>query len=428
MNEILEYFKLIAATPHCSFQAHELRDKIIAFAKECGFEVKIDESNNVLCQKGNPKICLQAHYDMVCIGDVANIELVFDAHILRAKNSTLGADNGMGMAIMFACMKEFENLECLFTSDEEVGLIGATNLGLQIESKYLLNLDGEQEDEIYVACAGGVDVIATCKLETQVLPEDYDVYEIRIEGLAGGHSGVDIDKNIPSAIKLLVNELMQQKELKLLHLEGGEMRNSIPKSAKALIATKQKPISTCKYLFIEQKAQEKRVYLKNSDKIIKVLHSFAQGVRAFDKSYMIPSISINLGKIRQNTDCLQIDCSARAMADADLLQLASETKSLFELADFKVKMSQMHPAWVPNIGDFTKIVQETMQTIYKGIELKAIHAGLECGVLMKTQDKDIEALSIGPTIRFPHSLREECDLESVKRIYKIVQEIIQKVE
>lgn len=427
MNEILKHFEKIASTPHCSFNAHKLKDEIISYATKLGYEVQTDKHDNILCTKGNPKVCLQSHYDMVCIGDAPHIELELKENILKAKNSTLGADNGMGMSIMFACMSLYEDFECLFTSDEEVGLIGATNLELQLTSKYLLNLDGEQEDEIYIGCAGGVDVISTCKVQKLPLGKEYAIYELVVENLPGGHSGVDIDKNIPSAIKVLANELAQQEDIKLLHVEGGEMRNSIPKKATAIIASNQAIKVHNEMVKVTKKSDFQREYLENSDTIIRVLDAFAQGVRAFDKEFMIPSISINLGKIRQSDENLQIDCNVRAMKDTDLDRVAKESISLFELANFEVKIHDRHEAWSPNVGEFTLLVKDVMSQTYEGIELKAIHAGLECGVLMQTQKQSIEAVSIGPTIRFPHSLREECDMASVDRIYKIVKQIIERV-
>jgi dipeptidase D len=260
------------------------------------------------------------------------------------------------------------------------------------------------------------------------LDEEYNIYKVTLSDFPGGHSGVDIDKNISSAIKVLVHELSQHTDIKLLHVEGGEMRNSIPKSASVLLAAKSQLDIKHESIKIEEVTQMKKECLKNSDKIIKVLNAFSQGVREFDKEFLIPSISANLGKIRQDENELRIDCSLRAMNDANLERLTCESVSLFELADFAVKTSDMHQAWTPNVGDFTRMVQSVMAKIYPDIELKAIHAGLECGVLMQTQKKPIEAVSIGPTIRFPHSLREECDMDSVMRIYAIVKDIIKKVQ
>ncbi|WP_024955329.1 M20/M25/M40 family metallo-hydrolase [Sulfurospirillum arcachonense] len=423
MNRVLEYFKTITQTPRCSFKTDFMQEKIIEISKELGYEVSVDKSGNILCKKGNPKVCLQAHYDMVCLGDVANIELVEDNGILKAKNSTLGADNGMGMSIMFTCMEKFTDLECLFTNDEEVGLIGASNLDLQFSSSCLLNLDGEEEKEIYIGCAGGIDVISTRNLEYLPLKDEEFIYEVGIFDLSGGHSGVDIDKRIDCATKVLAAELIKH-DCKLLHIEGGELRNSIAKNAKAVIATCKEFKAYNSALHVK-KIEHKKEYIKDGVNIIKALHSFAQGVRSFDKSYMIPSTSINLGVLRITQGVLKIDCSARAMKNSDLVNLAYETESFFQLIGCETSQKDGHEPWVPDVGTFANIVKKEMSKVYDDANFCAIHAGLECGILMQRQSKKIEAVAIGPTIKYPHSLREECDLSSVERISKVVENIVE---
>jgi dipeptidase D len=418
---VKEYFKIITATPRCSFKTEKMREKIIQIAKDLGYEVKVDKVGNVLCSSGVPKLCLQSHYDMVCVGDVSKIELVEKDGILRAKNSTLGADNGMGMAIMFAMMEKYDNLECLFTNDEEVGLVGASNLELQIKSDKLLNLDGEEEREIYVGCAGGIDVVSKLELTYEALKESEKIYEISINGLDGGHSGVDIDKNIPNAIKLLASELVKQ-DVKLLHFEGGEFRNSIPKSAKAIVAS-SKPLHV-EDKFELKEVDYKREYIVQTNKILKLIHAFASGVRAYDKEFMIPLFSVNLGLAKVESKVFEVACSCRAMNDFDLENLASECESFFSLAGCKTEQGDKYPSWIPNVKDFANLVKKKMNEVYEDADFKAIHAGLECGILISTQNKEIEAVSIGPTIRFPHSIREECDLNSVDRISKVVENIL----
>jgi dipeptidase D len=418
----LDYFKIITKTPRCSFKTDTMKEKIIELANELNYKVQIDKSGNILCQKGNPKVCLQSHYDMVCVGDFENIELVEKDGILKAKNSSLGADNGMGMAIMFTCMEKFDDLECLFTNDEEVGLIGATNLELELLSDKLLNLDGEEAKEIYVGCAGGIDIISKLDLEYLPLNEEETTYEVIIKDFPGGHSGVDIDKGIDSAIKVLAKELVKH-DVKFLHVEGGEFRNSISKSAKAVVATSKELFLSNSSIHIK-KIDTKREYIKNGQNIIKSLDAFAQGVRGYDKAFDIPATSINLGVIRIEDGSLSIACAARAMKNEDLVSLADETESFFQLIGCKTSQSDGHKPWVPDVGDFANAVKKEMTKVYDDADFCAIHAGLECGILMQTQQKNIEAVAIGPTIRFPHSIREECDLDSVEKISLVVERII----
>ena len=427
VKEILEHFRVITAIPRCSLNAQKMQLFIEAFAKKCGYEVYTDDAGNVVCHKGVPKLCLQAHYDMVCIGEVDPIALLQEGSLLKAKNSTLGADNGMGMALMFNAMEHFLDLECLFTADEEVGLIGASAFKTPLRSRYLLNLDSEEEGEICIGCAGGVDVVAKHFLHVKPLHEGMKLYEIRVDGFLGGHSGVDIDKDIPSAIKVLARELSHHK-CELIHFEGGDRRNAIPKSAKAIIASATE-IKLCDAR-LHVKALDACAYdytLEDSSLIIGMLNAFAQGVRAWDKELNIPSVSINMGLVRMEEGRLLIDCAARAMDDENLAILANETEAFFTILGFEAHQESWHGAWKPDVGDFAKKVLTIMQKTYPRASLYAIHAGLECGELIAHQPRKVEALSIGPTIRFPHSLREECDLDSVVRMKTIVNTIINEV-
>lgn len=425
MEQILEHFRAITAIPRCSFHALQMKEYIKAFALTCRFDVQEDEAGNVLCQKGVPKICLQAHYDMVCIGEVERIEIVEEEGILKAKNSTLGADNGMGMAIMFWMMQHHHDLECLFTADEEVGLVGAMQFKMPLKAAYLLNLDAEEAGEIYIGCAGGVDVIASMSLDFLPLEKEHLIYEISAFDFMGGHSGVDIDKKIPSAIKALGYELLGHETISLIALGGGERRNAIAKSAWAIVATKT-PLHV-KDSRLHVKRAEKHTYttyIAQSTFIIKALGAFAQGVRAWDRDLDIPSVSINLGVLFQEGDTLRMDCALRAMDDENLAILANETHAFFSALGFDVKQEGWHGAWKPDVSLFAKKVQESMKAFYPYAPFKAIHAGLECGELMAHQNRKIEAVSIGPTIRYPHSLREECDIASVYKTAHVVEALI----
>jgi dipeptidase D len=424
MEQIVEHFRAITAIPRCSYHTTQMKEQIKTFAHALAFTVHEDAIGNILCQKGEPNVCLQAHYDMVCIGDTQSIEIVIENGIIRAKNSTLGADNGMGMAIMFWAMEHNENLECLFTVDEEVGLIGAMQFCLPLKSSSLLNLDAEEEGEIYIGCAGGVDVIASLKLHFEPLSESMQLYEIHAFDFLGGHSGVDIDKKIPSAIKALGYELLSQ-DVVLIALEGGERRNAIPKSATAIVASKIPLHVKDSRLHVKPLAKGNYThFIAESNAIIKALGAFAQGIREWDRALDIPSVSINLGVITNQEGVLRLDCAARAMDNENLAILADETTAFFKALGFDVTQEGWHGAWKPEVTPFALRVQEAMKSIYAHAPFKAIHAGLECGELISRQTQKIEAVSIGPTIRYPHSLREECDLKSVYNTASIVQKII----
>ncbi len=421
MKSVTELFEMISKIPRCSFETSKMRDFLILFAKRYGFNVETDNAGNVLCKKGIPRICLQSHYDMVCLGSAPEIELYKEGNLLKAKNSTLGADNGIGVAIMLYCMQKYDNLELLFTNNEEVGLIGASNLDLEIESKNILNLDGEDEEEIYIGCAGGIDIVSAMEFDYRNGDDTLSVYRVATEGLRGGHSGVDIDKDIPSAIKVLSRFLLFNN-CNLISFEGGERRNSIPQKAVALVEAKEL-FSKDETIRVE-KLDTKHPVIVQSEKILKLLNAFPHGVRGYDKDLGVPSVSINLAKVSTYNNKLNIELSARAMNDEYMEIIAKETKSFFELAGMEVEFGGSHPAWKPNAGEFAYFVKNIMAKYLKNVDFKAIHAGLECGVLLDRQKSKKEALSIGPNIRFPHSLKEECELDSVKRIASIVEEIV----
>ncbi|MFK5882141.1 MAG: M20/M25/M40 family metallo-hydrolase [Sulfurospirillum sp.] len=422
MNSVLDYFEKLSEIPRCSFDAQKLKEYLTRFANTHGFEVKVDSAGNVLCKKGNPNVCLQSHYDMVCLGSAPEVELVKEKNILRAKNSTLGADNGMGVAIMLYCMQKYDDLECLFTADEEAGLIGAANLELEITSPNILNIDGEDESEIYIGCAGGSDVVCEKSIEFTPMEKGEKVYRVTVENLPGGHSGVDIDKNILSSIKVLVRFLAKY-DCELMELKAGERRNSIAKGGTALF-TCRADFKQERYLKIEEAMGGEHKKIVNSKQLIKCLDAFAQGVRAWNKELNIPENSANLGIVEVDKNLFRVVISLRTMDDKAMDDLEAQTKSYFDLCGFSVSFPSRHSAWTPFVGDFSQKVKDIASKHIPNVEFKAIHAGLECGVLIAKQKESKEAVSIGPNIRFPHSTREECDLDSVKKIKKIVEDII----
>ncbi len=425
-EKTMKNFKKIASIPHCSFETDEMKDYLINFAKECGFTVKTDDVGNVLCQKGEPKVCLQSHYDMVCMGVAPKLELYEEDGWLRAKNSSLGADNGMGMAIMMSLMSECENLECLFTNNEEVGLLGANGLKLDIKSENLLNLDSEEEDEVIIGCAGGVDIFGTTSLQKAKLSESLEVYEIKVSGLAGGHSGINIARNTPNAIKVLALTLAQNDCL-LLSIKGGERNNSIPQNAYAKVLCAKKPISDNEHVSIKSLNEKSDEYLANSDKILHCINAFSQGVREYDEELKMPLLSINFSTIKEKNNELEFEFFARSMSDESLEQIKSETVSLLNGFGFKARFENQTPSWKPVKTDFALKVKSISEKYVGDVKLQGIHAGLECGVIIKLQPHIKGVCSIGPTICFPHSEREKCLLSSVEKIAKIVKEVVSEV-
>ncbi|RXJ87530.1 M20/M25/M40 family metallo-hydrolase [Arcobacter sp. CECT 8985] len=427
MSQIIEIFKEITNIPRCSGTHQPFIDFMKEYAKKYNYQCLIDETNNILCKKenSNSKLSFQSHYDIVCLSDNCVPQILQEGDILKAKDSTLGSDNGMGCSYMLYLMSQNYDCEFLFTSDEEIGLIGANNLNLELKSKYMLNLDSEEEGEICIGCAGGVDIFGK-NFNKKIIKNDenLDLYEISISNLQGGHSGVDIDKNIPNAIKLLAKTL-KECDAKLLDINAGERINSIPANAKAIIATNKTPISSHENMKIEKidtKSEHLNIF---DDKIIDFLYTFANGVRGYDKNLGVVLNSINLAKIETTIDSINVELSARSMENSELKAIKEETVVLLKNHNFEVTTAGKYPAWKPDINEFTNIVLETYKKYNKDASLEAIHAGLECAIF-KDKFPDIKVASIGPTINFPHSKKEQVSIKSVEKVFEVVKEITDK--
>mgnify|MGYP003561883703 FL=1 len=428
MPTVLEIFKEITKIQRCSGNHKAFIEYMKEISKKLEYACLVDEANNILCKKenSNSNIVFQSHYDIVCLNDFCIPQIIEDDTTLKAIDSTLGADNGIGCSYMIALMYENFDGEFLFTSDEEIGLIGANGLNLPINSKYMLNLDSEEEGKICIGCAGGVDIIAK-NSNKKIVPniENLDLYEISISNLQGGHSGVDIDKNIPNAIKLIVKAI-KECEGKLLDINGGERINSIPANVKAIIASKKTPQKTHDNMKIERintKSEHLNIY---DDEIINFLYNFQNGVRDFNKELNVVQDSINLALIKTNIDEIVIEFSARSMNNENLKELKEKTKKDLINNNFYVETYGKYPAWSPDINDFTSKVLNIYKTFDKNASLEAIHAGLECAIF-KDKFPDLKIASIGPTIKFPHSKKEFVYKKSIENVFEVVKKIANSI-
>ena len=421
MSKIIEHFKTLTQIPHCSKEADKLCDFLVGFAKERGYEVEVDEAKNIYIHKGTPRLCLQAHYDMVCMGKAPQIETYEEDGWMKAKDASLGADNAMAIAMMMQLMEDGKVLEYLITSDEEIGLIGANQLAFDLKASYMLNLDSEDEAEVYIGCAGGADI--TAFRQDSYTEGKGACYEVAVRGLLGGHSGVDIDKNIPSAIKVLGAYLAKQNVTQLVSLYAGERRNSIPANAVAIV--RSETVLQNEEAVMARVLDESPDILKEGARIIELINCFRHGVHQMNKSFSIPHASINLAIISADEKGgIQVETSARAMDIEALEKLTQETVELFETFGLTVRVEEKYPAWKPEVTDFTKLVDKKMQEVFSQSKLMAIHAGLECGVIAQKYPH-IKFASIGPTIRYPHSTREMVQLDSVEKTFAVLERIIQ---
>lgn len=416
--EVIKHFKKLSQIPHCSFDTALMKDFLIDYAKAQNYEVQTDKAGNILCSKGNPKICLQSHYDMVCMGDAPKIELFEEDGFLKGKNSSIGADNGMGVALMMQMMKQFDHLECLFTNDEEVGLLGANGLELKLKASRLLNLDHEDENEVIIGCAGGVDLKAELRYETKEL--EAQVYELEAQGFKGGHSGIDIINNVKSSIKEMAKFISKNKG-KIIEFNAGERINSIAKFAKVLVCFENPPKEN-KHIKCTFLGEKKVKICQQSDKVLAAINAFAQGVRAYSKDLSIVQSSINLSIVKMQDEKIIFELFARSNVLEELESLEFETKVFFENFGFEVSSYNFYPPWEGQRNEFSDKVFEILAKHIKEPKILAVHAGLECGIIEKKQK--LLCASIGPNIYNPHSTDERCELSSVEKMTQIVEEVI----
>jgi dipeptidase D len=329
----------------------------------------------------------------------------------------------MSIAIMMQLIDEGSELEFLLTSDEEIGLIGANEVAFDLKAAYMLNLDSEDEAEVYIGCAGGADITAF-KQDSYVEGKG-DCYEVAVKGLVGGHSGVDIDKGIPSAIKVLGSYLTKNNVTQLASIYAGERRNSIPANAVAIVRS-ETPLKN-EGDVTARKLNESPQVLSEGDKLIALIEAFKHGVRKENKELGIPDVSINLAIINADEQGgIVIETSARAMDAVSLDALTEETVSFFAMYGFESKVEDKYPAWKPDVSAFTELVDREMKEVFGRSRLMAIHAGLECGVIAEKYP-EMKFASIGPTIRYPHSTRERVKLDSVEKTFVVLEKIIQSV-
>ena len=385
MDKILSIFKSITKIPHCSGKTEKLRDWLIDFIKKSGYKVEVDKAGNIRAFNKPSKICFQAHYDMVCVGNAPDIEIIQKDGFLMAKNSTLGADNGIGVAIMLYFMQKYDNLEFLFTNDEEIGLIGAFNLELNINSPYLLNLDAEEDRFILIGAAGGEDLEITYPIKK--IKKKGSVAELEIKS-KGGHSGVDIE-NTPNAIKELIKRVDD-----VISLKGGEKRNSIPAIAMAK--------------FLLEGDDEFEVIENDYLEFLKLL---PHGVLEYDFKYKVVSKSVNLAIV----DNEKIELSFRANSNEKLNEVKEYLK--LKIGDIPHKFSGFYPAWAPEVNELSKMLQKVTNA-----EFKVIHAGLECGVL--SNKLGVKIASYGPNIYNPHSIYEKVEIKSIERVVRSLEKLL----
>lgn len=473
-QSIWTIFDEITKVPRPSKKEEKIRQYVKDWAEKNSISFKEDEVGNILLSKpatpgyeAAPTLTMQAHMDMVCEKnsgvefnfDTDAIKTVIEGDWVKAEGTTLGADNGIGMAGAMAILIDdtikHGPLEALFTVDEETGLTGAFALkeGF-MQGKYLLNLDSEDEGEVFVGCAGGVDTIATLPYTTEQVPEGYHFLKIDVKGLSGGHSGCDIHLGLGNSIKILSRFLakwMRKSPLYLVSFEGGNLRNAIPREASAVVAVRKEdkePITVALNMFVAEVAAELKgvddnfkmlwettdaaeaIEPKTATNLINALNGCIQGVMAMSRDLEgLVETSTNLASVKMPGDNkIVISTSQRSSVESAKHATASSVESIFALAGATVTHSEGYPGWKPKMDSpILQIAVDTYEQLFGSKPaIKAIHAGLECGLFLEKYPY-LEMVSFGPTLRGVHSPDEKMHIPAVANFYKHLTTIIEKV-
>lgn len=469
-----QWFEQICAIPHPSKHEQSLSQHIQAWAKQKQLDVVEDAVGNVIIRKAatpgmedRKVVVIQAHIDMVPqknadkVHDFIKdpIEAYVDGDWVKAKGTTLGADNGIGMASALAILGSDDikhgPLEVLLTIDEEAGMTGA--FGLQagmLNAEILINTDSEQEGEIYMGCAGGVDAQITLPMVWQASEQSYASFSLHLSGLKGGHSGVNIHLGRGNANKILARFLFENADelaLELTQFTGGSLRNAIPREANISFMLPAENINALKEkvhafealmraelaiadpdlrLVLSNIATPKRVMSENSQNtLIDLLHVCPNGVmRMSDEVTGVTETSLNVGVISTNDEEVGILCLIRSLIDSGRSQVEGMLNALTNLAGADVEFSGAYPGWKPdNTSPVMAIVRETYESIYhKEPVIMVIHAGLECG-LFKKPYPEMDMVSIGPTIRYPHGPDEMVNITTVGQYWDLLVAVLERI-
>lgn len=464
-SKVIEYFLELTKIPHCSGEEQQISDYLVRFARERNLRVVQDESLNVIIYKpatpgyeDQAAIILQGHMDMVCVKqdelafDFASqpLPVVIDGDTIRTEGTTLGADNGIAVAMIMAILDDtalsHPPIEALITTDEEVGLLGAASIdGSLFKGRTLINLDSEEEGVYLTGCAGGVRNVIELPVDF-TRPTKAKAYDIRIHGLAGGHSGMEIDKNRANAIKLLGRLLSQLAEVELARLEGGEKMNAIAKQAMATIVTDQdidQSIGEMAETFRSEYAvsdpelkvsvtaaelPDKVMTREIAQKIISLLQLIPQGVQAM--SQHIPGLvetSTNLGVLAATKDSVLFESAHRSSLESKKAILTDQLARLAEVFGAKATTQGDYPGWAyqPDSPIRDRFVQAYQAMTGREAKTSAIHAGVECGIL---QDRigQLDMISLGPNMADVHTPFERLSISSSEQTYQLLIEVLSR--
>ncbi|MDX6747861.1 aminoacyl-histidine dipeptidase [Polaribacter sp. PL03] len=473
-KEVWNMFADLNAVPRPSKKEERVIEFMVNFGKNLNLDTFVDKVGNVIIKKQATKgledrktVVLQSHLDMVHQKnadtdfdfDKEGIKMLIDGDWVTADGTTLGADNGLGVASIMAVLASTEiehpNLEALFTIDEETGMTGAMGLeGGVLKGDILLNLDTEEDDEIGMGCAGGVDVTARRTYAEEAVSENSLGYSISVQGLNGGHSGMDIIKGLGNANKIMNRILFDgftNFGLRISEINGGSLRNAIPRESVALVTvdTISKEaflfetnllINTIKEEFAtlesnltieikETTLPEKVMELGVQEGLVKSVYAALNGVYRMSPDITdLVETSNNIARIIVKEGAIKIGCLTRSSSETNKIDLANSLKAAFELSSFNVELSGEYPGWQPNV---TSEILDVVSNLYENLhgekaKVAACHAGLECGILGQNYP-EMDMVSFGPTIRGAHSPDERASITSTQKFWKFLVEILKNI-
>ncbi|UGU16425.1 aminoacyl-histidine dipeptidase [Sinomicrobium kalidii] len=473
-GEVWNRFADLNAVPRASKKEEQVITFMMDFGKKLGLETFKDETGNVIIRKpatpgmeNRKMVVLQSHLDMVHQKNTATdfdfatqgIEMYVDGDWVKAKGTTLGADNGLGVAAIMAILESNDiphpAVEALFTVDEETGMTGAKGLEPGVlRGEILLNLDTEEDDEIGIGCAGGVDITSSRSYKEEPVPEDTEAFRIAVKGLKGGHSGMDIHKGLGNANKIMNRMLFDGFEnygMRIASIEGGGLRNAIPRESSAVVvvdkvhreafvfefgeladAVKNELKTTEPSLEITATPVEKPgavMELGVQEGITRALYAAHNGVYRMSADMEgLTETSNNIAKVAVGEGNVKISCLTRSSVDSSKTDLANALRATFELAGCDVELSGSYPGWQPDVNSpVLKVLREKYETLFKEKpEVAACHAGLECGILGQNYP-EMDMISFGPTIRGAHSPDERAGIASVRKFWTFLREILKDI-
>lgn len=471
---VWKYFHDITRIPHPSKKEKKIIEFMVKFGKDNNLETIVDETGNVIIRKPASKgmenrkgVILQAHLDMVPQKNSDKkhdfekdpIDTVIDGDWVRADGTTLGADNGIGVAAAMSVLASGNlrhgPLEGLFTIDEETGMTGVFGLKKDLlKGDILLNLDSEDENELCVGCAGGMDISASVEYRLEEAPSGMVAYRIEVRGLRGGHSGVDIALGRANSNKLMFRFLMQAETdfgIRLAEAGGGNLRNAIPRESYSVLLVQsgqagdfEKFVRDYEKMYREEfiDTEPELVFSfekcgmpvrvmngKDQYRIIRAVFACPNGVQRMSQAVKdLVETSNNMAIVKCTAGNFEVHNLCRSSVDTSKEATAWRIAAVFQLIDAKISMSGGYPGWKPNMNSaILGIITDIYSRMFgKKPEVKAIHAGLECAIIGGTYP-DLDMISFGPTIRYPHSPDEQVNIASVKKFYDLLCKTLEEI-